>query len=79
MAIHQTWNVEEITRQIHSMSRECKSPYNDGYNSWYIKQDLYIVKEALDEIFRTLPSFGEMEDEWLHKREQERIMKFLKD
>jgi hypothetical protein len=72
------WSVDEITRQIHNIEREASSPYNDGYTGWYIKQDLYVLKDILDSAIKNTPSYGETEKEWLQEREKSRIIKHLK-
>jgi hypothetical protein len=72
------WDVGEVTSQINNMIRECRSPYNDGYTGWYIKQDLYQIKFVLDEALRNCPDFGTTEQEWLTDQEQKRIIKHLK-
>jgi hypothetical protein len=72
------WTVPDITQQIHTIARECRSPYNDGYTGWYLKQDLYQIKFVLDETLRNCPDFGNTEKEWLTEQEQKRIIKILK-
>ena len=41
---------DDIMSKIRKMNIEMTSPYNDGYMSWGIKQDLYILKFFLDKI-----------------------------
>jgi hypothetical protein len=72
------WDAAEITSQINTMARECRSPYNDGYTGWYIKQDLHQIKFILDEALKNCPDFGTIEQEWLTEQEQKRIIKHLK-
>ena len=72
------WSVDDITQQIHSISRECSSPYNDGFTGWYIKQDLYQIKFILDEAIKNCPNFGDQEQQWLTEQEKKRIIKHLK-
>lgn len=72
------WSVSDITQQIHSISRECESPYNDGFTGWYVKQDLYQIKFILDEAIKKCPNFGNIEEEWLTEQEKKRIIKHLK-
>lgn len=73
-----SWAVDNITQQIHSAARECRSPYNDGFTAWNVKQDLYQIKFLLDETLKSCPSFGDMEQQWLTEQEQKRIIKHLK-
>jgi hypothetical protein len=73
-----SWSVDEISRQIHAISREMKSPYNEGFTSFGCKQDLYQIKWLLDSALKNSPSFGSLEQEWLTEQEQKRIIKILK-
>lgn len=73
-----SWSVDDIIRQIHALSRECSSPYNDGFTSFECKKDLYQIKEAIDNSLKTSPNFGNIEQEWLTEQEKKRIVKHLK-
>ena len=72
------WSVADITQQMHNIVRECKSPYNDGFTGWYVKQDLYQLKFILDDAIKNCPNFGDMEEQWLTEQEKKRIIKHLK-
>lgn len=74
-----SWDVADITSQLHSIARECKSSYNDGFTSWGCKQDLYTLKFLLDDILANSPHFGDLEIDFLKLEEQKRIIKILKD
>lgn len=76
MAFVKRWDVGQIARQIHAISRECSSPYNDGYNAFGCKQDLYQIKELVDRELANLPTFSG-EEEWLQEQEKKRIIKIL--
>lgn len=78
MGFQKSWSVENIALQINNISRECNSPYNDGMTAWYLKQDLYLIKEVLDQAFNSAPHFGSTEDQWLTEQEKKRIVKILK-
>jgi hypothetical protein len=78
MGYKKSWDVSSITSQIHSIARECSSPYNDGYTAFGCKQDLYQLKELLDNIIRNSPTFSG-EQEWLQEQEKKRIIKILKE
>ncbi len=77
MGFKKSWDVSDITSQIHSLSRECNSPYNDGFIGWGCKQDLYKIQEAVNEAIRRCPTYAG-EQEWLTEQEQKRIIKILK-
>ena len=40
-------DMDDIMSKIRKMNIELNSPYNDGYMSWGIKQDLYILKSQI--------------------------------
>lgn len=73
-----SWSVDEISRQIHALSREMNSPYNEGFTAFGCKQDLYQIKWLLDSVFKDSPNFGSIEQEWLTDQEKSRIIKHLK-
>jgi hypothetical protein len=73
-----SWSVDEISRQIHALSREMNSPYNEGFTAFGCKQDLYQIKWLLDSVFKDSPNFGSIEQEWLTEQEKSRIIKHLK-
>jgi hypothetical protein len=74
-----SWDVGDITSQLHSISRECTSPHNDGFTAWGCKQDLYQIKFLVDDILTKCPQFGDLEIDFLKVEEQKRIIKILKD
>jgi diphthamide biosynthesis methyltransferase len=78
MGFKKSWDVSDITRQIHSLARECSSSYNDGFTSFECKKDLYQLKEIIDTALSKAPNFGEIEKQWLTEQEQKRIIKHLK-
>jgi hypothetical protein len=78
MGFKKSWDVSDISNQIHSLSRECASPYNDGFTAFYAKQDLYLIKEIVDQALTSAPNFGDLEQQWLTEQEQKRIIKILK-
>ena len=78
MGFKKSWEVGDITSQVHSLAREISSPYNDGFTQWYCKQDLYQIKQVVDQALAKSPNFGELEQEWLHEQEKKHIIKILK-
>jgi len=78
MGFRKPLEVASIAQQINSAAYTCQSPYIDGYNGWYIKQDLYQLKEILDDAISRCPDFGTTEDEWLREQEQRKIIRILK-
>jgi hypothetical protein len=78
MGFKKNWEVGDITSQVHSLAREISSPYNDGYTQWHCKQDLYQIKQLVDQALARSPDFGDLEQEWLHEHEKKHIIKILK-
>jgi len=78
MGFKKSWDVSDIVNQIHSISRECSSPYNDGFTAFELKKDLYIIKEIIDKSLNDAPDFGSIEQDWLTEQEKKRIIKILK-
>ena len=78
MGFKKSWEVSDITSQVHRLAREISSPYNDGYTQWHCKQDLYQIKQLVDQALARSPNFGDLEQEWLHTQEKKHIIKILK-
>ena len=78
MGFKKSWDVSDIANQIHAISRECSSPNNDGFTTFELKKDLYIIKEIIDRSLKNAPNFGEIEQDWLTEQEKKRIIKILK-
>jgi hypothetical protein len=78
MGFKKNWEVGDITSQVHSLAREISSPYNDGYTQWHCKQDLYQIKQLVDQALARSPDFGDLEHQWLTEQEKKRIIKILK-
>jgi hypothetical protein len=78
MGFKKNWEVGDITSQVHSLAREISSPYNDGYTQWHCKQDLYQIKQLVDQALARSPDFGDLEQEWLQTQEKKHIIKILK-
>ncbi len=79
MGFQKRWDVADIASQIRSLSMECASPYNDGFTSFELKKELYLLRDILDHAFSVAPDFGEMEQQWLQEQEKKRIIKILKE
>ena len=79
MGFRKRWDIAEISSQIHSLSRECASPYNDGFTAFELKKELYLLKDILDHALSVAPEFGELEQQWLQEQEKKRIINILKE
>jgi len=71
------WNFSDITSQISRIKSECSSPYNEGFTSFELKKDLYLLKFFIDEQLKACPEFAG-EKEWLQEQEKHTIIKHLK-
>jgi hypothetical protein len=78
MGFKKSWDIGDISQQIHSLARECSSTHNDGFTAFECKKDLYQLKEILDVALAEAPNFGRIEEQWLSEQEQKRIIKILK-
>lgn len=78
MGLRKNWDTANIANQLSALSRECSSPYNDGFTAFEFKKDLYQIKFAVDHALQKAPDFGQMEQQWLTEQEQKRIIKILK-
>lgn len=78
MGFIKRWDVDDIQRQINACSAQVHSHYNDGFTSWYCKQDLLKVKYQLDELLRTAPKFAG-EQEFINELEQQLVWKRLNE
>jgi len=78
MAFKKSWDMADIANQISALSRECSSVYNDGFTSFELKKELYILKGIVDNALSNAPDFGNLEQQWLTDQEQKRIIKILK-
>jgi len=70
------WNVDQIIAECRKMYAGANDPYMTGWNNWPAKQDLYLVKFAVDEMLRNTAKFSP-EDEWLEDQEKQRMWKAL--
>jgi len=78
MSYKKSWDTSDIVSQLYRLSRECSSPHTDGFTSFELKKDLYLIKEVVDKVLKDSPDFGKLEQDWLTEQEQKRIIKILK-
>jgi diphthamide biosynthesis methyltransferase len=78
MGFKKSWDVADVSKQIHSLARECSSMYNDGFTSFECKKDLYQLKQIIEAALAEAPDFGALEEQWLQEQEKKRIIKILK-
>jgi hypothetical protein len=76
MGFKKSWSVEDIARQVNTMTYEANSGYNDGFVGWGIKQDLYRIKWIVDDALKRCSTYAP-EDEWLREHEKKKVIKIL--
>jgi|APCry1669190288_1035285.scaffolds.fasta_scaffold303259_1 hypothetical protein len=77
MGFKKNWDVIDIVTQLNIMAMECRSPLNDGYTAWEVKQDLLRIKWLLEDALNRCPSFSG-EEEFVRKHEHDVLIKILK-
>ena len=55
MGFKKSWDVGNLTSQIHTLHRECSSPHNDGFTAWGCKQDLLLIQQLVNEAVKNSP------------------------
>ena len=78
MGFRKDWDINAITHGIWMMRGQMNSPYNDGFVTWPIKQDLYKLKWLVDATLAEASTYAG-EEKWLEEQEREKIMRILKD
>ena len=76
MGFRKPIDYNSVYHQIHIAGVELYSNYNDGFNQFEIKKDLYKLKWLLDEIMRDSPTFAG-EEEFLKEHDQVKMWKTL--
>lgn len=76
MGFRKPMDYNSVHHQIYMAGVELHSPYNDGYNQWAIKQDLYRIKWLVDAILKDSDKFTG-EEEFLKEREQKEMWRKL--
>lgn len=79
MGFRKNWDAADIANQLHHLSRECASAYNDGFTAFECKKDLYLIKNIVDKALADAPDFGKVEEAWLEEQEKRKILKILKE
>lgn len=69
-----SWN--EISWFLQKQSYEISSPYNTGFNTWPIKQEMYKLKDQLDALISEAPTYAG-EEEWLEEQRTNRAIEKL--
>lgn len=71
---HGNSHTEMVQNWLDGVILEIKSPFNDGFTASALKKELFEFKCLLEDVYETLPDFGDEEVEW----EKERLYNKLK-
>lgn len=77
MGFKKPTNSHGIQSELYKLYGEIKSPYNDGYTSWGLKQELYEIKFLIDKLIKDSPTFTP-EEEWLEEQHKKHVWSELK-
>ena len=77
MGFKKPMDYNSVHHQIYMTGVELHSPYNDGFNQWALKQDLYKLKWLVDGILKDSPTFTE-ENEFIQEHEKQIIWRNIK-
>ena len=70
------WDVNQVISKCQQMYFGATDPHMTGWVNWPCKQDLYLVKFAVDEMLAKTSKFSG-EDEWLLEQEKDKMWKRL--
>ena len=76
MGFRKPMDYNSVHHQVYMAGVELNSPYNDGFNQWEIKKDLYKLKWLLDEILVDSGNFTG-EEKFVKEHEQVKMWKTL--
>jgi len=71
------WNVQDICRAIGKISLKATDPYLDGFNTWGCKRELYELLFFIQRELDKCSSYGDTEEDYLKKHDQEMILRAL--
>ena len=78
MGYRKQMDYNSVHHQIYMCGVELHSKYNDGFNQFEIKKDLYKLKWLVDEILKGSSTFSG-EEEFLKENEQRVMWQTLKN
>ena len=79
MGYKYSYDITKAARERNAAAYDANDSGATGYVQWGAKQDLYKLKEILDQALKRCPSFGSTEKDWLHEQEKQKVMRILKD
>mgnify|MGYP001361362114 CR=1 FL=1 len=75
MSIHD-WNKTDICSSIQRITLACTDPRQDGYVGWGCKKELYEILWFVEDELAKCSTYVD-EEEFVKKREQNKILKIL--
>jgi len=72
------FTVENAAIIINVIKQEALDSRATIENKWNCKQDLYLIKDLIEEALRKCPKFPK-EDAWLREQEKKKVIRILKD
>lgn len=76
MGMRKPMDYNSVQHQIYMTGIELRSPYNDGFTQWMMKQDLYKLKWLIDQILKDSPTFAG-EEEFVTEHEKDVMWRTL--
>ena len=77
MGFRKPMDYNSVHHQIYLTGVELCDPRNDGFTTFYLKQDLYKLKWLIEEIMKDAPEF-QGEKEFLTEQEKKIVWRTLK-
>jgi hypothetical protein len=71
------WNLQDLCRTIGKITFNATDPRMDGFNTWACKRELYELLFFVQEQLDKCSTYGDMEEEYLKKHDQEKMLKAL--
>lgn len=78
MAIIRDMKSDVAIKELYKLFREITDPFNDGYTQWDNKQSLIDIQYLLEDLLKSCPKFGKLEEEYINQKEQTKIIRLLK-
>ena len=71
------WSKQTICTEISKITFAATDPKMDGFNTWGCKRDLYDILFYVQTQLDQCSTYGDIEDEYLKKHDQELILRAL--
>lgn len=73
------WNTQEVKNTISKISYHSQDHNLTGFLTWELKKELYEILWHTQDCLKNCSNYGDLEKEYVKKREQEELLKALKD